>query len=576
LKAEKTSIDHLEAILGDYVEAIVICNLYGRVFLFNPQATKLFKNTPSLNLRLFFYGVCNKTPIENAMRFLLQGYSEAELFRFGKQVTETQFVCSTVKDTMLLNCHMRLVPATPRAESVFILTFTHISQQIDETGRQGNQLSSMIEELRGPLANLNAAAENLKNNPEISPEQRSDFENIIASESSALIKRFEAVVLASRSLSYTQWPLSDIYSVDLLRCVIRELSKKSGLSITMTGVPLWLHADPHAIMLTIECLVLEVQKACNVSELDLEFQHGEHGVYLDVVWMGQPLAQSIVEPWFTLSLPETTQGTTVSDVLTRHRSDTWSQSHRREGYAMLRVPLPDSRTHGPAPIKVLPERFEFFDPIIDEEQHLSQEIADLPLATLACVAFDTETTGLCPSDGDELLSIAGVRIANGRILCDQIYESLINPQRPIPESSIVFHGINRNEVQGKPPISVVLPEFNSFAGKAVLVAHNAAFDMKFIKLKEKTTGVEFNNPILDTLLLSAIVDSQADQSLSGICQRFGLRNDGRHTALGDCLLTAQIFLALLAPLAAKGIKTLGQALTASRQILALRRQQAKP
>ena len=110
----------------------------------------------------------------------------------------------------------------------------------------------------------------------------------------------------------------------------------------------------------------------------------------------------------------------------------------------------------------------------------------------------------------------------------------------------------------------VLPLLHRFSEGTVLVAHNAAFDMRMLQVKEAKTGIKFTNPVLDTLLLSAVTHANSkDHSLETIAQRLGVNIFGRHTSLGDAMVTGEIFLKLIPLLAEQGIFTLADARTAA-------------
>jgi DNA polymerase-3 subunit epsilon len=178
--------------------------------------------------------------------------------------------------------------------------------------------------------------------------------------------------------------------------------------------------------------------------------------------------------------------------------------------------------------------------------------------------FDTETTGLDPSGGDEIVAIGAVRIVNGHLTPGDTFDCLIDPGRSVDPRSARIHGLTDAMLRGQPTLVNVLPRFHAFCADTVLVGHNVAFDLRFLQLKEQATGVRFREPVLDTLLLVAVLDEHnGDDRLEAIAHRFGIEVVARHTALGDALITAEIFLKMLPLLAARGIVNLRQARAAS-------------
>jgi DNA polymerase-3 subunit epsilon len=191
---------------------------------------------------------------------------------------------------------------------------------------------------------------------------------------------------------------------------------------------------------------------------------------------------------------------------------------------------------------------------------------DRPLATLAYTVFDTETTGLSPAGGDEIIQIGAVRIVNGRLLQQETFDRLVRPQRPVSAESVAVHGISDAMLKDQPDIARVLPLFHRFVEDTVLIAHNAAFDMRFLRMLEDKAGVAFRQPVLDTLLLSQVLHpNQTEHGLEAIATRLGVAVVGRHTALGDAIVTGEVFLRMLPLLADMGVTTLGQARAASQR-----------
>ena len=182
------------------------------------------------------------------------------------------------------------------------------------------------------------------------------------------------------------------------------------------------------------------------------------------------------------------------------------------------------------------------------------DIASLPMENLEYVIVDTETTGLNVKR-DEIVQIGAVRIVDGKLLEGDSFERLVNPGRPIPKESIRFHGITDDMVAHAPGIEEMLTEFLDYAGDAVLVGHNIAFDLSFMN----RAGV-VPNASLDTMLLSiAAFPSRRDHTLDSLSAHFDEIVEDRHTALGDADLTARIFLRLLPDIRRAGATTFGDA-----------------
>ncbi|WP_295315057.1 3'-5' exonuclease [Roseobacter sp.] len=186
-------------------------------------------------------------------------------------------------------------------------------------------------------------------------------------------------------------------------------------------------------------------------------------------------------------------------------------------------------------------------------------LADTPLRDLAWVVFDSETTGLDPQK-DEVVQLAAVRIINGRIVAGEVFDALVNPGRPIPAASTKVHGVSEEMVRAAPPFPDVCRSFHGFCAEAVIIAHNAPFDVAFLKRAEPSSGCVFDHPVLDTVHLSAIVFGGAEEhTLDALCYRLNITiaPELRHTALGDAEATARAFCALLPVLEARGLNTFG-------------------
>ena len=187
------------------------------------------------------------------------------------------------------------------------------------------------------------------------------------------------------------------------------------------------------------------------------------------------------------------------------------------------------------------------------------QIADTPLDALCYVAFDTETTGLSVTE-DAIIQIGAVRILNGRLVEGEELDTYVFPGRPIPPASTRIHHITDADVAAAPDLRAAGRALHHFSRDAVLVAHNAPFDIGLLKQAQTEMEVDWSHPVLDTVLLSAVVfGTTAEHSLDALCARLDVTipEDARHTALGDAKATGAALVKLLPLLKGKGFRTFG-------------------
>ena len=185
------------------------------------------------------------------------------------------------------------------------------------------------------------------------------------------------------------------------------------------------------------------------------------------------------------------------------------------------------------------------------------DMLDRPLEQVVYTVFDTETTGLDTAK-DDVIQIAAVRMLGTRVLDNDVFDQLVDPKRPIPAASTAIHGITKAMVAGQPEFFDVAEGFAKFAEDAVFVAHNAPFDMEFLRRLE---GLE--HPVLCTARLSAaLFDHTGAHTLDALAARLGIEIDAsvRHTAIGDALITTKVFQLMIPLLQARGVKSLGDAI----------------
>ena len=196
------------------------------------------------------------------------------------------------------------------------------------------------------------------------------------------------------------------------------------------------------------------------------------------------------------------------------------------------------------------------------------------LDRLEAVVVDTETTGLDVSQA-RIIQISAVRVTGGRVLTDQVFDALVQPGVRVPPASTAVHGISDEMLGGAPTFRAVKADFDRFRGEAVLVGQSIGFDLAVLLRETRRLGQRWQPPrFLDTKLLAAALDPTAgEMGLDALAERFGVAITDRHRALGDALVTAEIFVRLLPLLLGAGVRTIADAEALANGQTAIRQRQ---
>ena len=573
--------NRLAALMAELTQSVVVCNLDGRILLYNSRARLQFRalsQAPNLadgaeliGIGRSIYAVFDRQLVAHALESVHQRLGR------GAANPSAQFV-TTTRSGQLLRVQMAPVRESEGAArdgadvSGFVLMLDNVTRNFEEESLRDQLLHGLTERSRSSLANIQAAVDMLSL-PDLETHMRERFLTVVRDEVQAMGQRITDLAARTAEGIKTRWPLEEMQGADLMLAAQRRIEAHSGRPVTLDSVDatVWLRVDSFTLLQALAYLAGRLVDEFEVKNLRLRLQTAGSRAQLDLIWAGRAMSTETVMTWEMDPMRFGAESTplTVRDVIERHGGEMWFERERQRQEAFFRLLLPLASANeqmDATQIMHNESRPEYYDFDLFQTSSESSALDDRPLSELAYTVFDTETTGLNPSEGDEIIQIGAARIVNTRLLRQESFEQLIDPGRLIPAASIPIHGITQEMVKGQPNIEQVLPAFHAFAQDTVLVAHNAAFDMKFLQLLEGRTGIAFHNPVLDTLLLSAVVHpNQESHRLEAIAERFNITVLGRHTALGDAIVTAEVWLRLIPLLQEMGIRTVREAREAAQK-----------
>ena len=575
--------NRLAALMSELAQAVVVSNLDGRILLYNNRARFMFESlakgpTSVSSGALIGLGRSITSILETSQVDYARETIRIQLER-GNRHPVANFVTTTDNGQLI---RVQIAPVLKhRAEasaqqvaSGYILLIENITRVLEQESRRDEVLGELTEGSRASLGTLRAAVEMLADHPDMGAEDRDRFVGVLASEVTRMSQRLDDTLTSLSDTLRQHWPLDDMLAADVIEAAGRRIHERLKLPVdvnTMTEVPLWIRADSFSLVSALTFLATRIEEAGEVRSFALKLDSDERFVHIDLVWTGLSMSTETVLTWEIEPMRQDhgVNPPTLREVLDRHAGEIWYQRQQTTTQASIRLLLPRATPEQDASSLAArnesADRPEYYDFDLFDRP-MGQVDLDQPLSELVYTVFDTETTGLEPANGDEIIQIGALRIVNGRLLHQEHFDQLVDPRCHLKAASIAIHGITDSMLLGQPTIDLVLPAFHDFCADTVLVGHNVAFDMRFLELKEAALGVRFDQPVLDTLLLSAVAHpNQQSHSLEAIMQRLGIQMEQRHNALADATATAQVFMRLLPALAEQGVVTLRQALAASQK-----------
>lgn len=532
----------LAALLADVPEGVLLCSPEHQIVFYNGHAAELIGpgHAPGLDRKVFDY--LRAGPIAHAYERLLAADAAD---------AASDLLCATAEGGRVLSARMRLLrlPEEEGGYPGYVLTLRDVTADLAVHAGRERLLEEIFDRVRRPAANLQTVVGVL------GPEGGGALDAALAGEVKALAGAITELGRRYDESRASWWPMSETRARDLADGLSARLAAL-GVAADVAAERLMLRCGAFELVALVSMLALRLREEGRGEGLRIAIRADPPGAAIGLSWAGEALPVALLDRWLEAPLEAGLADVTGRTVLHMHGTECWPEP-AAEGRAGLLLPIRSARPSATPPHPAPRSAVYDFDLL---SRARTEAVAERRLLDLTYVIFDTETTGLLPGQGDEIVQIAALRCVNGKLVEGEAFETLVDPGRRIPAAATAVHGVTEAMVAGAPMIDVAGLRFHKFAAGAVLVAHNAPFDLEFLRRHEGGIGRRFDHPVLDTVLLSAAVfGSHETHTLDALCERLGIAipEAARHTAMGDTVATAEAFLKLLPMLAARGIETFG-------------------
>lgn len=538
-KQIESSEGRLAEVIHMIDQAIIITDIHHRVVLVNARAREMFSNQNTLGLGRQLNQTIDIEPIEAAIN------------RISKNdTTYSERIFITVNHVGVVPARVTMLRGDDGQALAHVIGLNYQTNTLFRMSNLEREYENLLLVSRSFVAHAHFSSFN-----------HNDEGLKLASEG------FSHELHLSRDRSQKMignaWPKARVSLLAFARLLEERLK---NTTINDPPYDIILRADVASLLTVLEMLTEGIHKNQH-SQITIRFKVDQKAVKV-IVQTSAQVDVSLIENLMKTALTEIPTAPTANEILKFHGTEIWPHLDDAENALVFILPRITTELLSNA---ARPEYYEFELPAYTEN------FTDTLLRDLSIVVFDSETTGLDPKGGDKVIQLSAVRVLRGKVIGGEIFDRLVNPERNIPTASTEIHKITNDMVHDAAVIYDVLHEFSDFSNGDVLLAHNAAFDMAFIGAGAQYANLVFDQPVLDTVYMSAFLfDHTGKHTLDDLSKRLGVEipKHARHTALGDAIATAQVFVRLIPLLEERGVNTLGQMLEIGAQMHKIRKAQA--
>src|SRR5574343_19768 len=342
--------NRLAALMSELAQAVVVCNLDGRILLYNNRARLQFRSLAQgpttaaggalIGLGRSIFSILDKNQIEHAQDVIRQRLA-------GGKAAIANFITTTRNGQLL---RVQMVPVLAggddgeAARSGYVLTVENITRNIEQEARRDQVLHTLTEGSRAAIGNIRAAVANLIDYPDMEPELCERFVKVVDDEAAKMSRSLDQTMNEFSDSMKTRWPLDDILGIDIIAAAQRRIEDKLKLPVKTEELDdaLWIKADSFSLVFALVFLAGKLQDHYEPRELRFRLTTEGKLAYLDLIWAGPAMSSETFYNGEMESMQIGSDSTplTLRDVIDRHGGEIWYEREKAAHRAFFRFVLP--------------------------------------------------------------------------------------------------------------------------------------------------------------------------------------------------------------------------------------------